>query len=206
MPDILERLEKFMVYSPAEQNEILGKAQTEIRNQREFVEAHLNEIRRLEKVIAETIAPGEDIMETLSTSPELVAEALPAGDVVRDMTEEEISSAFGSNQVIKEPTIEELQFTLPITEEVGTEISKAEIEVEVQDGQELATNIPDEYYNPTKGKVGSVEESQTIVPERGFEADSFGDNNIGVGHLGEPVNEPTDSGPREDTGRIRQPK
>ena len=202
MPDILERLEKFMVYSPAEQNEILGKAQTEIRNQREFVKAHLDEIRRLEKVIAETISP----IEALSPSPELVVEELPAGDVVRDMTEEEISSAFGSNQVIKEPTLEELQSTLPITEEVGTEIPKAEIEMEPKDGQELAADIPDEYYHPTEGEVGGVEEGRTISPERGSEADSSGDNNTGVGHLGEPVNEPTDSGPREDTGRIGQSK
>lgn len=192
MPDILDKLEKFMVYSSAEQNEIIGRAQTEIRNGREFVEAHLNEIRRLEALIKgrDEVLPMP-IVEPDPRIPSLeTAEALPLGNIVKDMTEDEIAAAFGSNQIIGEPTEEEYKEMLVEVNPSETIQDKTETPiVEVKDGQRIAT-----------------EENQAVTTEGGFKADTFGDNDIGAGHMGKPVSKSTNSRPRKNKARTRQSK
>jgi hypothetical protein len=244
MPEIIEELEKFAIYTAEQQSVILGKAQTVIRNERAFSEEHLKEIERLEgllklkneetpndnSVVTNVSTPIPPVATQLEAERDFAheeAEALLVGEVVRDMTEDEIAIAFGANQAIEEPTLEELQSVIPNTEEGGsdgvekspTSAGFAQVAATYQAGivheyvmeikseppekeKDIAAAIPDEFYKPREGAVVEVKKGQTNIPESGPQGDPTGDYDTEPGHMGEPVNEPPDGGPSEDTGRI----
>jgi|TARA_Y100000310_G_scaffold146443_1_gene145791 hypothetical protein len=233
MPDILERLEKFALYSAAEQREVLDYAMSEIRNSRHTMELMGREVERLEAAVVKDL-PVIDPPDSVKITPGKIR--LPGTDVVRDMTEDEIATAFGANQVIEEPTAEEVAAIVqaeaevqherpievedvvieePITESqkkiyehiitgetgsdgtldmtgmLGTEepafIEEQELvtvkeepkPVIIKEGQELAANIPDEFYTPDEAEAPTKEGPEAA-------GDAAGDNNPRAGQVGGP--------------------
>jgi len=141
MPDILERLEKFSVYSAGEQSEILAYAQSEIRNSRYTLELMAREVEHLEAIIGEKEETTDDSITDNHTLPhpttvldggphesvgtvEAATNINTGGDVVRDMSPEEIARVFGAEQVIEEPTVEEVEDLQPLMD--GTKLGQTE--------------------------------------------------------------------------------
>ncbi len=210
MPDILERLEKFSVYSAGEQREVLDYAISEVRNNRHTMELMGREIERLEALISLPVEEDTSNDHTLVADIPVVPSVLDegphesvglittataldnGGDVVRDMPPEEIARVFGSGQVIEEPTVDEVN---ELRE--GLKITSADL-----DG--VTTEKKEVLYGGAAGTITTETEAEATSTERQeAQRDTASDSDTELGQVGEPAGGGFVSEPRGDAEGAR---
>tara|TARA_R110000765_G_scaffold245803_3_gene347957 strand:+ start:13 stop:687 length:675 start_codon:yes stop_codon:yes gene_type:complete len=206
MPDILERLEKFSVYSVTEQQEVIDYSMSEIRNNRNTMELMGREIERLEtsvggNVVKDMLPEIKPIKETpddpipdnpvlsspvtiLEEGTEPTATAIDdGGNVVRDMSEEEIARVFGATQTFEEPTEEEYT---KLKKEAEDRVNVLIAEADLND-RPLEEGGSDGVSTGERETLYGVGNRSSIIPSTQAQGDTASDSDAEPGQVGEPV-------------------